>query len=151
MGAVLLQAGPSPAAAKAEAAESAGGSCTFDRTIAGKDQRLLPVLFLSRKTKGPEWHYHGYVGEAAAGIWAIEKLRPFLFGQEFTWITDCSGLKSFFEGDDLPTHMVQRWRLQLLRYNFTIVHRPQRMLAECDLLSRYNALADAAREGAALK
>ena len=34
------------------------------------------------------------------------------------------------------------WRLQLLRYNFTIVHRPERMRQEVDLLSRYNAVAE---------
>ena len=38
--------------------------------------------------------------------------------------------------------MVQRWRLQLLRYNFTIVHRASRLMAEVDLLSRYDKMAD---------
>ena len=41
--------------------------------------------------------------EAAVGVWAMEKFRHFLYGAEFTWITDCSGLRRFFEGDDLPT------------------------------------------------
>ena len=60
----------------------------------------------------------------------------------------------FFEEDDLPTHMVQRLRLQLLRYDFTIVHRAARMMADANLLSRYNEMAQKYRragshEGAA--
>ena len=92
MGATLLQAGPSNTAKAAEVNEIAGNACTFDRTVTGSDLRLHPILFISRKTKPQEWSYHSYVGEAATGIWAIEKLRHFLFGKEFTWITDCSGL-----------------------------------------------------------
>ncbi|HSN23535.1 MAG TPA: ribonuclease H family protein, partial [Methylomicrobium sp.] len=116
--------------------EIVGEQCTFDLTKSGL--RLHPIAFISRRTSDPEKSYHSYVGEACAGIWAIEKFRPFLFGREFTWLTDCSGLRKFFEGDDVPTHMTQRWRMQLLRYDFTIVHRPGRMMFECDLLSRYN-------------
>ena len=104
--------------------------------------RLRVLACASRRCNTKEKSYHGYVGEAAAGIWAIEKFRHFLFGKEFTWMTDCSGLQKFFEGDDLPTHMVQRWRLQLLRYAFTIVHRAARMMADADLLSRYNEMAE---------
>jgi hypothetical protein len=136
MGAALLQPDDSPQAKAAMADEIKGGLCQFDQTLSGL--RLRPIAFISRRTSEPEKSYHSYVGEACAGIWAIEKFRPYLFGREFTWLTDCSGLKKFFEGDDIPTHMIQRWRMQLLRYDFTIVHRPGRMMFECDLLSRYN-------------
>ena len=61
-------------------------------------------------------------------------------------MTDLSGLKKFFEGDNLPTHMVQQWRLQLLQYDFSIVHRPARIVEDADLLLRYNAIADSFRE-----
>ena len=137
MGAALLQ--PNSGDAKAMEAmhkETAGGTCTFDLTLSGL--RLHPISFISRRTSDPERSYHSYVGEACAGIWAIEKFRPYLFGKAFTWLTDCSGLRKFFEGEDIPSHMIQRWRMQLLRYDFTIVHRPGRMMFECDLLSRYN-------------
>ena len=136
MGAALLQPAPTHEALEAMAREQAGEQCVFDLTKSGL--RLHPIAFISRRTSEPEKSYHSYVGEACAGIWAIEKFRPFLFGREFTWLTDCSGLRKFFEGDDIPTHMIQRWRMQLLRYDFTIVHRPGRMMFECDLLSRYN-------------
>ena len=67
-------------------------------------------------------------------------------GREFTCLTDLSRLKKFFEGDDLPTHMVQQWHLQLLQYDFSIVHQPTRILEDVDLLLRYNAIADSFRE-----
>ena len=136
MGAALLQPDTAEPSMSAMNAEIHGEPCKFDATLSGL--RLHPVAFISRRTSEPEKSYHSYVGEAGTGIWAIEKFRPYLFGREFTWLTDCSGLRKFFEGDDIPTHMMQRWRMQLLRYDFTIVHRPGRMMFECDLLSRYN-------------
>lgn len=145
MGAALLQ--PDTEDPKAKAAmeeEIKGGQCKFDRTKSGL--RLHPIAFISRRTAGTEQSYHSYIGEACTGIWAIEKFRPYLFGREFTWLTDCSGLRKFFEGDEVPTHMVQRWRMQLLRYDFTIVHRPGRMMFECDMLSRYNMETEAWRQ-----
>ena len=144
MGAALLQPATSDSALQAMNEEIGGEQCKFDLTKSGP--RLHPVAFISRRTSDPEKSYHSYVGEACAGIWAIEKFRPYLFGREFTWLTDCSGLKKFFEGEDIPTHMLQRWRMQLLRYDFTIVHRPGRMMFECDLLSRYNQDTQAWRE-----
>jgi len=137
MGAALLQPNfEDSKAAESVQKENKGEACEFDLTKSGL--RLFPIAFISRRTTEPERSYHSYVGEACAGVWAIEKFRPYLFGREFTWLTDCSGLRKFFVGDDIPTHMIQRWRMQLLRYDFTIVHRPGRMMFECDLLSRYN-------------
>ena len=46
-----------------------------------------------------EADYHSYKGEAATGRWAINKNRKFLSWKEFTWISDCSGLRQFFESD----------------------------------------------------
>ena len=107
--------------------------------------RLRVLACISRRCNTKDKSYYGYVGEAAAGIWDIKKFRHFLYGIEFMWMTACSGLQKFFKGDDLSTHMVQRWRLQLLRYDFTIIHREARMLADANLLSRYNEMADTYR------
>jgi hypothetical protein len=89
MGAVLCQVDPNcEESLAAERAEVTGGPCIFDKT-----------LFLSRLCKDTEQNYHSYVGEAATGRWAIGKLLRFLRWQEFTWITDCSGLRQFFSSD----------------------------------------------------
>lgn len=147
MGAALLQAEDSDEAREAERQETQDHKCRFDKTLG--QLRLRPVMFLSRKCKGPEIDYHSYWGETATGRWAMNKLRKYLLGREFTWITDCSGVQKFFETEMDPTHTMQRWKMEMLRFQFTIIHRPARMLAECDLLSRYNQKADALRESLA--
>jgi len=144
MGAVLLQADQTEEAEEAMRKEVESGKCEFDKAISGL--RLRPVAFISRICKGKERDYHSYVGEAACGRWAMRKFRQWLTGKEFTWITDCSGLTKFFEGTSDITHTIQRWRLEFLSLNFTIVHRPARMLVECDLLSRYQGVVESWRE-----
>jgi hypothetical protein len=44
--------------------------------------------------------------------------------------------------DLLPTQEMQRWKLDMLRYDFHVIHQPEMMLCECNLLSRYNNYAD---------
>ena len=78
------------------------------------------------------------------GIWAFNKWRKHLLGAEITWIADSQGLKGFFKDNPdklhAATHVLQRWRAALLMYHFVIEHRPARMLADCDALSRYNTM-----------
>ena len=137
MAAVLLQADPDDADARQrEHNETSGQACDFDKHM--HKLRLRPIAFSSRKCSESEGGLHSYSGEAATGVWAIEKYKRHLFGKEFTWMTDCNGLRQFFEGDDVSTHMHQRMRQRLLRFIFTIVHRPARFMVECDVLTRYN-------------
>ncbi len=140
---MLAQADPEDAdVLAAEQAEALGGPCMFERTIGDTRFRLRPVIMISRNCTERERSYHSYTGEACAGHWAMNKLRRFLVGKEFTWMTDCSGLKKFFEVDDMPSHVHQRWRVSMLRYMFTIVHRPERLLVDCDTFNRYNQRAE---------
>lgn len=145
MAAVLLQADPEdPIAMEAEREETQGKACSFDKHL--HKLRLRPIAFASRRCSGNEGNQHSYTGEAATGVWAIEKYKRHLFGREFTWMTDCNGLRQFFEGDDIPTHAHQRMRQRLLRYMFTIVHRPAKFMVECDALTRYNRATEEWRE-----
>ena len=137
MAAALLQADPDDLdALDAEAVESIGGPCFFD--LQKKGIRLRPIEFISRATSMAEKSFHSYVGEASVARWAFPRWKRYLLGRVFTWLSDCSGLKRFFDGDDHPTHTIQRWRAELLQYVFTLEHRPAEMLTECDVLSRYN-------------
>jgi hypothetical protein len=61
------------------------------------------------------------------------KFKRLLMGQEFTWTTDCSGIAKFFEMNHEATHTIQRWKLELLRFDFTIMRRPGRMLTDHDM------------------
>ena len=138
-GAMLAQPSDDPEAIKAMDREIAEGKCEFDLTISNTPKRLRPISFISKRvTTQSEKALHSYMGEAGTGVWAMEKFRFYLFGREFTWICDCSGLINFFETNELPTHQAQRWKLFMLRFDFTIVHRPDRMMRDVDMLSRYN-------------
>lgn len=131
---------------QAEEEEDRGGPCLFDKSIGKTEFRLHPINMGSRMCNPSEQHYHSHTGELATGVWAFEKNRPFLVGKTFTWMTDCSGLRQIFKTEAVPTHHIQRWKQRLLLYDFTIVHRPARMMTEVDLLSRYNDRADQLRE-----
>ena len=73
------------------------------------------------------------------GSWAF---RHYLFGATFISLTDCSGLKTFFENTEHASHVVQRWKAELLQFGMEIEHRSARMMVECDMISRYNAITD---------
>ena len=109
------------------------GECKFDLTLKGA--RLRPIRFGSRRCTEKETHYHSFVGEAAVGRWGIGMNRKFLWGSEFYWLCDCSGVKEILEYDG-PIHQVRRWAQELLGYFFHIVHRPARMMADVDAFTR---------------
>ena len=138
MGAVLLQADDSEEARAAEEREVQGGKCEFDRTPDGL--HLRQITFISRRTKTAlEKSLHSYVGEAATIRWAVGQFRHYLFGATFTSLTDCSGLETFFENTEHASHVIQRWKAELLQFGMEIEHRGARMMHECDMLSRYNS------------
>ena len=118
---------------KAMNEEMNGGECRFDLTLKGL--RLLPVAFGSRRTAGNEKHLHSFPGEALAAAWAITKNRHFLWGREFTLLTDCRALLwiASHEGNN---HIVKRMQLELTGYYYTITHRSGRMMADANYLSR---------------
>ncbi|CAJ1948175.1 unnamed protein product [Cylindrotheca closterium] len=97
MGAVLLQADTTEEAEESMRKEIEGGKCEFNKSMS--KLRLRPIAFISRICKGKECDYHSFVGEAATGRWAMKKFQQWLIGKEFTWITDCSGLTKFFQGE----------------------------------------------------
>ena len=136
MAAVLMQRDDSPEAAEAERREAEGGPCEFE--LDKTHLRLHPIKFISRRTKLGEKSHHSYLGEAGTSTWAIEKFSFYLFGREFTLLGDMNQMKKFFETTDIPSHQAQRWRMQMLRYQFTIAHRSNRMVPEVNALSRYN-------------
>jgi hypothetical protein len=132
---VLLQAGCSKGEEEALQKEVEGGKCEFEQTLSRL--RLRPIAFISQCCQEPSPR-HSFVREASMGRWSMLKFKHWLIGREFTWITDCSRLIQFFDSDFEATHTIQRWKLELLRFDFTITHRPAKMLTEYDMLSRYN-------------
>jgi hypothetical protein len=86
------------------------------------------------------------VGEFAAMRWAFFKFIKYLVFRHFYALCDCSGLLQFMESILMPFHQCQRWIMDMLRLDYTALHRPEHMMFECNLLSRYNHMAEQLRE-----
>ena len=133
MGFILMQPADDNESKTATAQLQKNGTCLFDLSMNGA--RLKPVRFGSRSCTDTERNFHSFVGEAAAGRWAIAQNRRYLWGSHFYWICDCSAMREILEYQGTIA-MVQRWSQELLGYHFTIIHRPARMMKDVDALSR---------------
>ena len=76
--------------------------------------------------------------EALAIKWALDKLRYYLLGREFTLVTDHAPLKWMAGAKDTNAR-VTRWFLALQDYSFQVDHRPGREHPKADALSRRDA------------
>ena len=110
---------------------------------------MRPITFISKRTHNAiKKSAHSYVYEAGTIRWAVGKFCHYLYGAIFAVLMDCSGLKSFFENTYHASHVVQRWKAELLQFDMDIKHRSARMMWECDILSRYNTTPDSWQEKA---
>ena len=73
--------------------------------------------------------------EAFAVVYALQKLRPYLLGAEFTVYTDHKPLKSLFT-KEMANTKIQRWAVLLAEYGAKIEYRQGRNNIRADLLSR---------------
>ena len=83
------------------------------------DGMLHPVKFHSRKLKSSERNYSTLEKECLAIVWAIERLKPYLYGREFILLTDNQPL-SVLKKSDSKNARVSRWSIFLQDYSFTV-------------------------------
>ena len=76
--------------------------------------------------------------EAYAVVYAIEKLRTYLYGAKFTVYTDHKPLKALFT-KQMNSTKVQRWGVLLAEYGARIEYRKGRHNVRADWLSRMRA------------
>lgn len=99
---------------------------------------LQPVAFISRSMTATERRYAQIEKEALAFTWACERLSDYLVGLNFHIQTDHKPLVPLFSTKDLeelPVR-VQRFKMRMMRYTFTISHVPGSDLKIADTLSR---------------
>lgn len=94
-----------------------------------------PVAYYSQATNEAEKKYHSFELEMLAIVRAIERFHTYLYGLEFTVITDCNALVYAVHKANLNPR-IARWTLALQNYKFNVQHRPGKRMAHVDALSR---------------
>lgn len=113
-------------------ASSVGIGAVLTQTVNGTEN---VIAFASRALSDPERKYSVTEQECLAVVWAIKKFRPYLEGYKFTVITDHSSLR-WLHNLKNPTGRLARWALELLEYDYEIVHRKGALHHVPDALSR---------------
>jgi hypothetical protein len=99
---------------------------------------IRPVAFISRAMSSTESRYAQIEREALAFTWACERLSDYLIGIPFHIQTDHKPLIPLFSTKRLEdlTPRLQRFRMRMMRYDYTISHVPGKQLITADMLSR---------------
>jgi hypothetical protein len=98
------------------------------------EERVISLI--SRTLRSPEFLYSTTEKEMLAIVWALQKLREFLLGREFTIITDHKSL-TFLNRCHLRNSRMIRWALWIEEFSFEIEHREGKGNIVPDWLSRH--------------
>lgn len=101
-----------------------------------------PIAFYSQATNTAEQKFHSFELEMLAIVKSIERFHIYLYGLEFTVITDCHALVYAINKAHLNPR-IARWILRLQSYQFKVSHRNGTKMAHVDALSRFVAIIDA--------
>ena len=101
--------------------------------LAQKDDNGInrAIAYASRMLKDAERNYHTQEIECLAIVWAVEQFKPYLYGRKFTVECDHNPLVYL----DNPKHKsarINRWRLGLAEYQYTIIHQKGSLNAKAD-------------------
>ena len=95
------------------------------------------IQYVSHKLNPGQQKWPTIEREAYAIVYAVTRLRHYLYGAEFTIYTDHKPLKTLFTSEMKNTR-VQRWAIQMEEYNPKIEYKPGKMNVVADLMSRIN-------------
>ncbi|KZS19691.1 Uncharacterized protein APZ42_013851 [Daphnia magna] len=83
--------------------------------------RQRPVAFICRKLTDTETRYHANELELLAVVWALKKLRSYVYGRHFTIKTDSSAVKWMMRKKEVKGKFL-RWIMELQEFPFDIEH-----------------------------
>lgn len=101
--------------------------------LCNKDMR--PIAYASRPLNKAERNYQTIEKELVAIVWGIKYFRPYLFGKNFTIMTDHKPLIYLFGMKD-PSSRLLKHRLTLEQYDFNITYINGKDNCVADALSR---------------
>ena len=93
------------------------------------------IQYVSSTLRGAQINYAVIEKEAYAVVYALEKLRPYLFGADFVIYTDHKPLKSLFLKEVRNTR-IQRWAVLIEEYGAPIRYIEGKKNVYADMLSR---------------
>lgn len=94
-----------------------------------------PIAYFSQATNEAESRYHSFELEMLAVVKTVERFHIYLYGIEFTVVTDCRALVYAISKAHLNPK-IARWTIRLQNYNFKVVHKAGKQMAHVDALSR---------------
>ena len=97
-----------------------------------------PVAYASRTMSETEQRYSQIEKEALALVWACKKFSGYILGKRVHLETDHKPLVPLLSKthlDRLPPRVL-RFRLRLMRFDYSVSHVPGKLLCTADTLSR---------------
>ena len=97
-----------------------------------------PVAYHSRALNETEQRYAQIENEALATTWACERFSDYLIGKSFKIQTDHKPLVPLLGSKDIDSlpPCIQRFRMRLMAFSYTIEHVPGKNMSTADTLSR---------------
>lgn len=99
-----------------------------------------PVLFASSTLSENEKKYSNLERESLAIIFSLKKFHKYIYGRNFTLVTDHQPLQFIFgKNKNIPitaASRITRWALMLSAYNYDIVYKKGSLISNADGLSR---------------
>lgn len=119
----------------ADASSYGIGGCLFQTDDLGNREI---VAYVSRTMTSTEKHYAQIEREALGLTWAAEKFSDYITGLHVTLETDHKPLIQILQTKNLDslTPRLQRFRMRLMRYSYSVVYVPGKSLIVADALSR---------------
>ena len=101
------------------------------------NETWCPVAFASRTLTSAESNYCSLERETLAIVFACERFHEYVYGRHFSVLSDHLPLKSIFNKplSKSPARL-QRFRLRLQRYDFTVNYQQGKLMYVADTLSR---------------
>lgn len=96
---------------------------------------LTPVAYYSQATSAAENRYHSFELEMLTVVRAVERFHIYIYGLEFSIITDCNALVLASSRADINPR-IARWQLKLQNYRYKMIHRKAEKMCHVDALSR---------------